>query len=138
MTKLQQAFLVLSAGTLSSLALVASAAGTTANLGTKVRHLQQPVGALASDGDRVAYDLSSRNATQPNAVNKVLVWNVRTGKTVRVSGKRTAVADDTSTGAGVFQLTIAGSRVAWLANEGGNLESTDYIFDSSVTRPKER
>lgn len=137
MQSLGRAFLVLAAGLLSSLALVASAAGTTAHSGKKVRHLQQPVGALAIDGDRVAYALSSRNATQPYAASKVLVWNVRTGKTVKVSGKKTASADDTSTGAGLGQLVIVGTRVAWLINEGGNTESTDFLFASSTTQPKE-
>ena len=28
--------------------------------------------------------------------------------------------------------------MAWLVNEGGNLESADYLFSSSVTQPKER
>ena len=120
---------------LSGLALVASAAGTTATHGKQVRQLQQPVGALAVDGNRVAYDLNARYTSKPN---KVLVWNVRTGKTIKVSGKKTGVGDGTSTGAGVFQLAIAGSRVAWLLNEGGNLEATDYLFTSSVTHPKER
>jgi WD40 repeat protein len=138
MKTLGRALIVLAAGLLSGLALVASAAGTTATHGKQVRHLQLPVGALAVDGDRVAYDLSSRDAAGSSAVNKVLVWNVRTGKTIKVSGKKTAVADDTGTGAGVFQLAIAGSRVAWLVNEGGNLEATDYLFTSSVTQPKER
>ena len=44
----------------------------------------------------------------------------------------------TSAGAGVFQLAIAGRRVAWLLNEGGNLESDDYLFTSSVANPRER
>ena len=61
---------------------------------------------------------------------------MRTGKTIKVSGKKTGVGDGTSTGAGVFQLAIAGSRVAWLLNEGGNLESDDYLFTSSVTQPE--
>jgi hypothetical protein len=123
---------------LSSLALVASAAGTTPAHSTKVRHLQQPVAALAVDGDRVAYDLGARNATSKHATNRVLVWNVRTGKTVKVSGRKTAAGDGTSTGSGVFQLAIAGSRVAWLLNEGGNSESTDFLFTSSAARPNER
>jgi WD40 repeat protein len=135
---LGRALLVLTAGSLSGLALVASAAGTTATYGKKVVHLQQRVGALAVDGNRVAYDLGARYSTQSNAVNRVLVWNVRTGKTIKVSGRKTGVGDGTSTGAGVFQLAIAGSRVAWLLNEGGNLEATDYLFTSSVTHPKER
>lgn len=137
MKKLHQAFLVLIAGMLSGLALAASAAGTTATHGKKVRHLQQPVGALAIDGNRVAYDLSSRYAKKPHTT-KVLVWNVHTGRTVKVSGKKTAHADDTGSGAGAFQLAIAGSRVAWLINEGGNLESQDYLLTSSVSHPKER
>jgi hypothetical protein len=137
MKRLGRAFLALTVGSLLGLALVASATGTTATQSKQVKHLQQPVGALAVDGANVAYDLTSRSAKQP-AVNKVLVWNVKTGKTITVSGKKTAIADNTGTGQGVFQLTIAGSRVAWLVNEGGNLESADYLFTSSTTQPKER
>jgi hypothetical protein len=111
------------------------AAGTTSAHSQK-KHLQVAVAALAMDGDRIAYDASSKIVAKP-AANKVLVWNVRTGKTVKVSGKKTAAADSTSTGAGVFQLAIAGSRVAWLMNEGGNLEGDDYLFTSSLTKPKE-
>lgn len=135
--KLGQAFLVLSAGLLTGLGLVASAAGTTARGGTKVRHLQVPVAALAMEGSQIAYDESARYVTKPHAANNVLVWNLRTGKTVKVSGRKTAAADSTSTGAGVFQLAIAGSRVAWLVNEGGNLEGDDYLFTSSIVKPKE-
>jgi hypothetical protein len=136
MQKLGRACLVLAAGLLSGLALVASAAGTTAAHGLKVRHLQVPVAALAIDGSRIAYDASAKLVTKTHATNRVLVWNVRTGKTTKVSGKKTAVVDDVG-GAGVFQLAIAGPRVAWLVNEGGNLESDDYLYTSSVTNPKE-
>ena len=138
MKKLGRAFLVLIAGLLSGFALVASAAGTTTtSSATTVRHLQVPVAALAIEGSRIAYDASARYVTKPHATNRVLVWNVATGKTVKVSGKKTATADSTSTGAGVFQLAIAGSRVAWLVNEGGNLEGDDYLFTSSTVKPKE-
>jgi hypothetical protein len=136
MKRLGRAFLVLTVGSLLGLALVASAAGTTTTHNKQVKHLAQPVGALAVDGTKVAYDLNSR--AQAKATNKVRVWNVRTGQTITVSGKKTAVADDTGTGQGLFELAIAGSRVAWLVNEGGNLESADYLFSSSVTHPKER
>ena len=134
--RLGRALLLLGGGLLSSLALVTSAAGTTSAHSQK-KHLQVAVAALAMDGDRIAYDASPRVSAKPNAVDKVLVWNVRTGKTVKVSGKKTAAADSSSTGAGVFQLAIAGSRVAWLMNEGGNLEGDDYLFTSSLTNPKE-
>jgi hypothetical protein len=137
MKKLGRAFPVLAVVLLSGLSLVGSAAGTTASHAAIVRHLAVPVGALAVDGDRVAYDLDARDARNPKTPDRVLVWNVRTGKTVVVSGKKTAVADDVG-GSGVFQLAIAGSRVAWLVDEGGNLESDDYLFTSSVTQPKER
>lgn len=138
MKTLGRAFLVLIAGLLAGLALVASAAGTTATHSSKVvRHFQLAVSALAVDGDRVAYGLSSRYAAKPNTTS-VHVWNVRTGKTVKVSGKKTAHADDSSTGAGVFQLALTGTRVAWLVNEGGNTEGDDYLFTSSTTKPRER
>jgi len=137
MLTLGRAFLVLVTGLLSSLALVASAAGTTATHSRQVKHLQVPVAALAIDGNRIAYDASAKLVTKTHATNKVLVWNVRTGKTVKVSGAKTAVSDGVG-GDGVFQLAIAGPRVAWLVNEGGNLESEDYLFTSSVTHPKER
>jgi hypothetical protein len=136
MKKLGRAFLVLTAGLLCGLALVGSAAGTPATHGSKVRHLQLPVAALAVDGDRVAYALSSRYASANTS--RVLVWNVQTGKTIRVSGNQTRQADNSSTGSGVFQLALAGSRVAWLVNVGGNTEGDDYLFTSSVTKPKER
>jgi hypothetical protein len=136
--KLGRALLVLGTALLSALALVASAAGTSTAHPAHVKHLQLPVAALAMDGDRVAYDLTTRYSATTNATNKVLVWNVRTGKTIKVSGKKTAAADSSSTGAGVIQLAIAGSRVAWLLNLGGNLEGDDYLLTSSVTSPKER
>jgi hypothetical protein len=137
MKKLDRALLVLTAGSLLALALVASAAGTTAAHSKKIKNFQQPVAALAVDGNNVALDLTARSAKEANAVNKVLVWNVITGKTITVSDKKTAVVDGVG-GAGVFQVAIAGSRVAWLVNEGGNLESTDYLLTSSTTQPKER
>jgi hypothetical protein len=119
----------------TGLVLVAGAAGTTTTNAATARGTQGRIEALALDGGRVAYDVGS---TTGRANNKVLVWDVRTGKTTKVSGKHTATADASSTGAGVFGLAIAGSRVAWMVNEGGNLEGDDYLFTSSVTKPKER
>jgi hypothetical protein len=132
---LRRGFLVLAAGLLSGLLLVASAAGTTADRSPKVRHLQVPVEALAIDGSRIAYGVGSKRG---KVDDRVLVWNVGTGKTTTVSGKHTMHAGDTGTGSGIFQLAIAGTRVAWLVNLGGNTEGDDYLFTSSVTKPKER
>jgi hypothetical protein len=132
MKKFHQSLLVLAAGLLSGLGLVASAAGTTAKHASKLRHVRGRFEALAMDGSRIAYDLASDSG------NTVFVWNVRTGKTTKVSGKQTRGADDSSTGSGVFGLAIAGTRVAWLVNVGGNIEGDDYLFTSSTTKPKER
>src|SRR5512142_1021232 len=132
--KLHRAFLVPAAGA-TALAVAATAGGTTSRA-AHVRHLKQPIEALAMDGSRIAYDLGARYVS--GASNKVIVWNVRTGRTIKVSGKKTAAADSSSTGAGVFQLALAGQRAAWLMNVGGNLEGDDYLFTSSLTKPKER
>jgi WD40 repeat protein len=132
--KLRRAFFVVAAGA-SGLTLAAGADGRTATTAAQTRHAQGRIEALALDGSRIAYDAGS---TTGKADNKVLVWDVRSGRTTRVSGKHTARADGTSTGAGVFDLAIAGSRVAWMVNLGGNTEGDDYLYASSVAKPKER
>ncbi|MGH2977159.1 MAG: hypothetical protein ACRDKC_02135 [Gaiellaceae bacterium] len=97
------------------------------------RTINGRIEALALDGNEIAYDVGPQGVA-----NKVVVWNVRTGKTTTVSGKHTRTADDSSTGAGVFELAIAGSHVAWAVNVGGNTEGDYYVYASSVTKPKER
>jgi hypothetical protein len=134
MKSLRRAGLVLAGGTIG-LSLAASATGTTATSAIQIRHVPSRIEALAIDGNNIAYDAGS---TLGKNNNRVLVWNVRTGKTTTVSGKRTRTMDDSSTGSGVFQVAVAGTRVAWLANVGGNSEGDDYLFSSSVTTPKEQ
>jgi hypothetical protein len=132
MKKLGRAFLVPSVGLLSALVLAAGAAGTTTRGASTVRHTDGLIGALALDGSRIAYGVHPASTK-----DKVVVWNVRTGKTTKVSGLHTQRDGDSSTGSGVFQIAIAGTRVAWLTNAGGNTEGDDYLFTSSVTKPKE-
>jgi hypothetical protein len=134
MQKLGRGFLVLVTGLLSGLALVASAAGTTATHSPAVRHLKVQIKALAMDENHIAYAVGS---SLGKSNGKVLVWNVRSGKTQTVSGNKTRGADSTG-GSGVFGLAISGVRVAWLVNEGGNLEGDDFLYTSSVVTPKER
>lgn len=133
MKGLRGVVLVLVVATISLLSAT-SATGTASTSPLTTRHTQARIEALAIDGDRIAYDVGS---TLGKANNQVLVWNVRTGKTTTVSGKGTRTIDDSSTGSGVFRLAIAGTRVAWMANVGGNSEGDDYLFSSSVTKPKE-
>ena len=117
------------------LAAAQVALGRVSTSPAKTRHVTGRIEALAIDGNRIAYDVGS---TLGKANNKVLVWNVLTGKTTTVSGKHTADADESSTGSGVFELAIAATRVAWMMNEGGNLEGDDYLLTSSTTKPHER
>jgi hypothetical protein len=93
--------------------------------------------ALAFDGSRVAYDVGAGYGAKPRC-NTVYVWNLRRNVTTRVSGRQTCGADSTSTGAGVRELALAGSRVAWIVNKGGNTESGDYLYVSTLAKPGER
>jgi hypothetical protein len=113
------------------LASVAAAAGSQAR--TRTIHTKAILESFALGGSRVAYDL--RGFT---TCNKVLVLNLRTNKTARVSGRQTCTADSTSTGAGVRELAVAGNRLAWIINQGGNTESDDYLYTVSLPRPRER
>jgi hypothetical protein len=116
----------LAAGVLVTLAAALPARATTAS-----RITSGWIEAIAMDGPRVAYDVRSTTC------NKLFVWNVVTGGGVRVSGKRTCAADSTSTGAGVREVAVAGKRIAWIVNLGGNSESDDYLYAASLPRPKE-
>ncbi len=91
--------------------------------------------ALAMDGPLVAYDISNRYTNAP--CNKLLVWNVLTGYGAVVGGRETCDADSTSTGAGVRELAVAGNRIAWIVNQGGNTESDDYLYSATLPKPKE-
>ena len=93
--------------------------------------------ALAFDGFNVAYDVGAEYGSKPRC-NAVYVWNLRRSVTTRMSGRQTCGADNSSTGAGVRELAFAGGRAAWIVNKGGNSESGDYLYVSSVVNRKER
>jgi hypothetical protein len=92
---------------------------------------------LASDGAVVAYDVEGDQPGGP-VCNRVYAWNLANSHVTRVSGRGTCDADSTSTGSGVAQLAVAGSRIAWIVNTGGNSESNDRLYASSVGAPRER
>jgi len=92
---------------------------------------------LAMDGSRIAYDVAGGYGTPPRC-NAVYVWNPMRHTTTRVSGRGTCGADNTSTGAGVRELALAGGRVAWIVNQGGNSESGDHLYVSTVEGRHER
>lgn len=121
---------------LALLALATGAAG--APPAAKVRPAAGPIESLAMDGSRIAFDVQGNLAPGVRRCNKVYAWNVATGSLVTVSGKGTCEADITSTGAGVAELAIAGSRVAWIVNQGGNSEQDDYLYTALLPKAKER
>jgi hypothetical protein len=114
--KLSRTVLVLVAGV--GLALTASAAGTSAS-GAKAISPHGLVVALAFDGSRAAFANGAA----------VVVWDVRTGKQTKMGGIGDAHLDG---------LAIAGSRVSWLTGSGGNEEADQYLYTSSLPRPKQR
>ena len=93
--------------------------------------------ALAMDGSRIAFDVAGQYGSGVRC-NEVYVWNPARRTTTRVSGQQTCGADNSSTGAGVRELALAGGRVAWIVNQGGNTESGDHLYVSLVARPHER
>ncbi|MFN8223490.1 MAG: hypothetical protein U0R50_09655 [Gaiellales bacterium] len=113
--------------------VLAATAATTANgrggASPKVVTTRGAIESLGIDGQMIAYDLEAREL----GCNTVHARNAHTGKDVVVSGKLTCEADSTSTGSGVPQVVIAGTRVAWIVNLGGNTESTDFLFTAKVT-----
>jgi hypothetical protein len=97
----------------ASLAVVANATGKAPS-GTKVKHLHAAILALALNGSNVAYVRGCcfvERKKEINPLDKVMVWNVRTGKTVDVSGKQTHRLEVGDSGG--FQVAMNGSEVAW-------------------------
>ena len=116
------------AAALAAAGLLLVAFDGSAATGPRILQKSTPgeIEALAMDGSRIAYDVSAEYS--PKRCNTVYVWNAARGTTTRVSGRQTCGADNTSTGAGVRELALAGSRVAWIVNQGGNSESGDYLY----------
>ena len=126
------------AAALAAAGLLLVAFDGSAATGPRILQKSTPgeIEALAMDGSRIAYDVSAEYS--PKRCNTVYVWNAARGTTTRVSGRQTCGADNTSTGAGVRELALAGSRVAWIVNQGGNSESGDYLYATLVAHPGER
>ncbi len=143
MKKLSGVLFVLAAGILG-LALMTSAAGTTARAPKSQRLEVSPLEALALDGSRVAYDVAATRTRSHGKLvrhpNRVFIWSLHTDKTINVSGKRGTHADTHSSPATSFeQLAIAGTRVAWLTTSRfDSPKGEDDLYISSVLRPKVR
>lgn len=128
-------YIALGALLAASLLLPVGAGASKAAHGKSVTTFGE-IEAIAMDGPLVAYDIGSRENIHQRC-NKVVVSNIKTGAKRKVSGKHTCAADSSSTGAGVAELALAGKRVAWIINQGGNTESTDDLYVSSWSHRKE-
>ena len=89
---------------------------------------------VAMDGRRIAFDVEARGA----GCNTVHVLDTQTKDDTVVSGAGTCIADSTSTGAGVRELAVAGRRISWITNIGGNTESNDTLFTAIAGVTKEK
>jgi hypothetical protein len=105
--------------------------------GRQVKRTAGFIESLAISGPLLAYDVQGGSLGGP-ACNRVYAWSLGSGRVTKMSGRGTCGADDTSTGAGVVQLAVAGSRLAWIVNTGGNTESNDRLFTAAIPRPSER
>jgi hypothetical protein len=101
----------------------------------RIKNTRGSIETLAMDGPRIAYAVQGEGAT---GCTKVFVWNVLTQGGAVVSGRQTCDADSTSTGAGVREVAVAGARVAWIVNKGGNTESNDYLYTATLGGARER
>src|SRR5437763_1775362 len=117
----------------AAVAVLPAGAGSSSH--PRVKNVKREIESLAMDGPIVAYDLGARYAPGCNAV---YTWNVNTNGGSIVSGKGTCGADESSTGGGVTEIGVAGTRLAWIVNEGGNTESDDDLFTATLPRPKEK
>lgn len=89
------------------------------------------VTALALEGSRIAY----ASGRSPRDCNRIHVWNLATRGVTRFPRPTTCV--ETSTGSGVYDLGIAGTRILWVHFIGGNLrEST--LWTATTTQPRPR
>jgi hypothetical protein len=99
----------------------------------RIKTTKRDIESMGMDGPLVAYDLKSSDGC-----NQVFTWNVNTNGGKVVSGDGTCEADSTSTGGGVTQIGVAGGRLAWITNLGGNTESDDDLYTSSLPKPREK
>jgi hypothetical protein len=98
---------------------------------TPVLPLAGPVSELAADGGRVA--ILVRTKTGSCARDRVAVWAPRTRSFVPIGAS--ACVGSTSTGAGLFSVGLAGTRVAYVQFAGGNTRELQLRL-ASLRRPR--
>ena len=116
------------AGALLALPATASAAPVARSL-----TFAGTIRSLGMDGSLVGAGYLS---TRP--CDSVFAWNVLSGVRTQVSGAATCGEGPTSTGSGVTEVAVAGQRLAWLVNKGGNSEQSERLYSATLPHPAER
>jgi hypothetical protein len=99
---------------------VASAqAGAAKPQPNTVKQTAKPIGALAMDGSRVAYESGGR----------IRVWNVESGATSVVKGRYGANQEYAT----ASEIAIVGNRLAWIKRvEFGNTERNQWLYTAPL------
>ena len=103
----------------------------TSSANTAVLSLAGPVSELAADGGRVA--ILVRTKTGSCARDRVAVWAPGTRSFVPIGAS--ACVGSTSTGAGLFGVALAGTRVAYVQFAGANTRELQLRL-ATLTRPR--
>ena len=114
-------------------ALVAVPASAAPGPAAKTKNTAGWIESLAMDRPRVAYAVQGSGG----GCTKIRLERPPAGPR-SPAGKATCGADSTSTGGGVTEIAVAGTRLAWMVNQGGNTESSDSLYTASLPAPKER
>jgi hypothetical protein len=114
-----------------ALAMAGVLAAAAAAAAPKARVLQTttPVSGLAADGSTFVV----ATAWSANHCERVVAWNP-VQPSLQALG-RTGACPETSTGRGILEQAIAGRRVAWLADGGGN-QHQSQLWVASLANPK--
>ena len=105
--------------------------GAGASPKPRIKSTKRWIDAIGMDGATVAYSVEGGG---DDPCTRIYLWDVQTGAGARVQAPRTCAANESSTGAGVTAIAVAGTRVAWIMNTGGNTETVDDLFTATWTK----
>ena len=115
---------------LGGLALVSAAVAGT-RLATPGRSLTQAgeIVPLALTGRKIAFGVGVSPAEC-----RVKLWSITKGSVTFGLPKTPSCTIETSTGSGVFAVSVASTRVVWLAYTGGNIREW-FLFTATAEKP---
>ena len=105
---------------------VPAAAGKTPP--PRVKPTENPIDTFAMDGPRLAYAVNDENGC-----DRIYIWNVLTGRRVRVSARNACDG-----WMHIRALAVDRDHAAWILIGCGNSECNDVLYSSSLSKPHER